>query len=86
MRTAIITGGAEDLDHVGRYMPNNYQALQIDAQPFDTYAALGAPMPTTAAFILIVGEDVAGWTLDGYVLPRLASGLIFAVEVKFEEN
>ena len=26
----------------------------------------------------IVGQDVAGWTLDGYVIPRLASGLIVA--------
>ena len=30
--------------------------------------------------ILISGEDRAGWTLDGYVIPRLASGLIFAAE------
>lgn len=31
--------------------------------------------------IWITGHDVAGWTLDGYVLPRLASGLVFADEV-----
>ena len=30
---------------------------------------------------VIEGEDNAGWTLDGYVIPRLASGLIFAEEV-----
>ena len=30
----------------------------------------------------IVGYDKAGWTLDGYVIPRLASGLIVATEVK----
>ena len=35
--------------------------------------------------ILIEGHDHAGWTLDGYVIPRLQSGLINAVEV-FEEN
>lgn len=29
----------------------------------------------------IHGHDVAGWTLDGYVLPRLASGLHFAEEI-----
>lgn len=29
----------------------------------------------------IYGHDVAGWTLDEYVIPRLASGLIFAEEV-----
>lgn len=31
--------------------------------------------------IVITGEDVAGWTLDGYVIPRLASGLYCAREV-----
>ena len=32
--------------------------------------------------IIIEGFDVAGWTLDGYVIPRLASGLYFAKEVQ----
>lgn len=31
--------------------------------------------------VLIQGEDNAGWTLDGYVLPRLASGLHFGEEI-----
>jgi len=31
--------------------------------------------------VVIEGEDSAGWTLDGYVLPRLASGLHFGKEV-----
>ena len=31
--------------------------------------------------VLIRGEDNAGWTLDEYVLPRLASGLYFGKEV-----
>lgn len=31
--------------------------------------------------IVIEGEDFAGWTLDGYVIPRLASGLYHAAEV-----
>jgi hypothetical protein len=30
---------------------------------------------------IIEGHDNAGWTLDGYVVPRLASGLIIAEEV-----
>ena len=34
-----------------------------------------------ADVVEIAGDDVAGWTLDGYVIPRLASGLIFADEV-----
>lgn len=31
--------------------------------------------------VLIRGEDEAGWTLDGYVIPRLASGLYSCEEV-----
>lgn len=31
--------------------------------------------------ILITGQDSHGWTMDGYVLPRLASGCIYAREV-----
>jgi len=31
--------------------------------------------------IYIMGEDVAGWTLSGYVIPRLSSGLIVAREL-----
>lgn len=31
--------------------------------------------------IYIIGEDNAGWTMDGYVLPRLASGMIYAREI-----
>ena len=36
--------------------------------------------------IRIEGEDVAGWTLDGYVIPRLASGLHWAKEDTKETN
>jgi hypothetical protein len=32
--------------------------------------------------IFIFGTDNAGWTLDGYVIPRLASGVMFARELK----
>jgi hypothetical protein len=32
--------------------------------------------------IWISGHDSAGWTLDGYVIPRLQSGMISAVEIE----
>lgn len=35
---------------------------------------------------LIVGYDSAGWTLDDYVIPRLASGLHFAEEIALESD
>jgi hypothetical protein len=31
-------------------------------------------------YVLIEGEDSMGWTLDDYVIPRLASGNYFAKE------
>jgi hypothetical protein len=30
----------------------------------------------------IEGEDFAGWTLEGYVIPRLGSGMFFCEEIK----
>lgn len=32
--------------------------------------------------VTIAGYDSAGWTLDDYVIPRLASGLLFAKEIR----
>ena len=50
---------------VADYLPANYRAYGIGRDGRD---------------VLIVGEDDHGWTLDGYVIPRLASGLIVAIE------
>jgi hypothetical protein len=36
-------------------------------------------------YIIVAGEDKAGWTMDGYVIPRLGSGLIYAGEIKAGE-
>lgn len=57
----------EEARVMGRYMPSGYTAA-----PVTTPEGRG---------VLIAGEDIAGWTLDDYVLPRLASGLYFAREV-----
>ena len=42
----------------------------------DNYAVVGFD----STGVTIRGEDIRGWTLDGYVLPRLASGLYFGEE------
>lgn len=34
-----------------------------------------------AGEIVVVGKDNAGWTLDDYVIPRCATGMIFMEEV-----
>jgi len=54
---------------VDRYLPGNYELAA------EVHDADGEP------FALVRGEDCAGWTLDGYVIPRLASGLIWAHEI-----
>src|SRR5215831_16596585 len=41
------------------------------------YTVLGV----TDLGIVVAGKDDAGWTLDGYVLPRLSSGLIAGEEI-----
>ena len=53
------------LERVRAYLPESYKV---------SYNSL------TKQF-MITGHDVAGWTLDGYVIPRLASGLVFAEEI-----
>jgi len=35
--------------------------------------------------VYIVGEDYAGWTMDDYVIPRLASGGIFVAKINEAE-
>jgi hypothetical protein len=34
-------------------------------------------------YAIVAGADVAGWTLDKYVMPRLSSGLITSEEVEW---
>ena len=57
-----------------------------------TADAVGAYLPagykvaaSDGSTCVIRGEDEAGWTLDGYVLPRLASGLYTGEEVERQE-
>lgn len=65
MRKAIVRSDQERImDAVRQYLPNNYAARWSHDKG--------------NVAILIEGEDVAGWTLDGYVIPRLQSGLIWA--------
>jgi hypothetical protein len=38
-------------------------------------------LATTSQGVVIQGTDAHGWTFDGYIAPRLGSGLMRAVEV-----
>ena len=68
-RYALIRGHA-DLRDVQDYLPSNYTASLVVRSHLKNDPD-----------IVIEGHDRDGWTLDGYVLPRLGSALIVAYEV-----
>ena len=71
-RRAIVYEPHKMLDTVRDYLPANFSAYGFTRPQV---------MLEGNDVILIEGYDRAGWTLDGYVIPRLASGLIVATEV-----
>ncbi len=52
-------------EEIARYLPANYEIVGSHGEDA----------------VLIHGNDNAGWTLDGYVIPRLGSGMIHAEEI-----
>ena len=66
----IDTGRSSSLslDLVQRYLPSNYEATEEITEDGEEV-------------IQIRGRDDSGWTMDGYVIPRLASANVYAVEV-----
>ena len=70
-RFATIPAASTRTETVRAYLPQHYNVVGIEVAT-----------PQDPARIVIEGHDVAGWTLDGYVIPRLASGLIFATECR----
>lgn len=69
-RYALVSANAGSTDQIAAYLPDNYRV--VGRTPI---------RGTNTVQILIAGSDVAGWTLDGYVLPRLASGMYYGDEV-----
>ena len=70
MRYALVTLSS-DRDNIAPYMPSNYEEIHIEAHPDRDGWRLA----------VIAGRDSHGWTLDGYVIPRLQSGMYFAEEI-----
>lgn len=61
--------GADSAKHVAEYLPGNYKVT-------------GTHRSSMYRLVVEVeGEDVAGWTAEDYVIPRLASGLMWAYDV-----
>lgn len=74
MKRYAIVWLAESRRQVERYLPDNYEVIHEEA---GWQQVNGKPVPVQ----VIAGRDVAGWTLDGYVIPRFASGLIGCEEI-----
>ncbi len=88
LRGADLSGGIYADGWVLRRMEPMKRFARVTGGLGVTLEAVQAYMPSNytaeqdANGILIAGQDCHGWTLDGYVIPRLTSGLIVAVEVQ----
>lgn len=69
MRYAIVQGSPAAT--VAAYLPSNYEVVGAYWSPTDQINV-----------VFIAGHDHAGWTLDDYVIPRLASGLHACTELR----
>jgi hypothetical protein len=70
MRYALLTVDVGRVEQIKAYMPGNYEV--VGRTPIGH---------TNTVSVLIAGRDSSGWTLDDYVIPRLASGMYYAVEI-----
>lgn len=65
--TTHILVRSSDTERVQAFLPRNYQII-----------GLVSDLEGTPTGLLVAGSDSAGWTAEGYVIPRLYSGLIAA--------
>jgi hypothetical protein len=75
-RYAMVRGLNITAEKVAAYLPRNYTVEGV---------ALDRPFKDRPEYmesvVVIGGRDDHGWTLDRYVIPRLASGLMRADEI-----
>ena len=68
-RTPAPESLEDAMTRVARYLPGNYSVTGIAAADED-------PTGLQRVGVRVHGTDNAGWTLEEYVIPRLASGLM----------
>jgi len=69
MKRYALISNARTGKEVAAYLPDNYKITNDETGLYFD------------GEIFVEGEDVAGWTLDAYVIPRLASGNLVAKEM-----
>lgn len=72
LRLAIATNG-RSLDDVAQFLPDNYKVV-------------AGTLVDGIKGALVVGHDHLGWTMEGYVIPRLSSALITCKEILGETS
>lgn len=72
-RFAVVRG-ARTVREVEAYLPSGYAVMESFEEQ--------KPAGRQALVVVIGGVDQAGWTLDSYVAPRLASGLMTCTEIE----
>ena len=80
MKRYAIVRNATSRQQAEAYLPGNYNVVHEalwSRYPGD----INPHSPRDVEVYVIEGEDSHGWTLDGYVIPRYASGLIWVEEI-----
>lgn len=73
--------GSDPADKVAAYLPSNYKVLW-SGEFAQIRTASGAWVPFKPEVVVVIeGRDKNGWTLEGYVAPRLGSGLMACEEI-----
>lgn len=83
-RYAIARGLSISADKVRAYLPSNYEVLWIGKTDWHKSGVSGAwkQVPDMIDEVVVIrGRDERGWTLHGYVAPRLGSGLMRCDEI-----
>ena len=63
-----------------------FAVVEGDLNRIQSYLPLNYSAMNYLDKVLIYGEDDQGWTLDGYVIPRLGSGLYAAKEMVLSDK
>jgi hypothetical protein len=79
-----LVRNAQSRSQAEAYLPDNYKItgeVVEQKREFNSVAPDGSVVRDEAVVYVIEGRDSHGWTLDGYVIPRYASGLIWCEEI-----
>ena len=77
-RYALVCGPSKT---VARYLPDNYSVLGPAGEIGDDSDLDYLIRVAKNGCVVVGGSDDHGWTMDGYVIPRLHSGLYGAREI-----